>query len=432
MLSAILFRTFTLKLKSPGDITTTLSSQLKDLSPEQKEIVSIIDLAVIYGDSYGEKIVPHLERGIALSKKIGYKAGEVICVFNLKFFNLLSSGSATAAGSLSAEEMTGLLEEIKNDSLWYNFGMSLLSYFYWFRGEYDKGFELAFRALKSTETDEQLVNRAWVYYALGVFYFDTKDLVNSEAYYKKAIHCFEKENYLYGIARAKNGLASVFIATRRPKDALPLIEGAANVYKEFDHDAGLSRALNDMAMIEKSLGNYSQCVTIFEECIQLRRRISHLQGLITSLTELGEVYLTESKHDKALAYLKEALELSQTVKSAQKESRVHKLLYEVYKKTGKTESALFHFENFYALANKLLSDEAANNIKRIQSGYEKEKSEKEAEIERLKNVELKSAYEVIEQKNKDILDSIAYARRIQYSLLPTEKYIEQKLKALKN
>ena len=33
----------------------------------------------------------------------------------------------------------------------------------------------------------------------------------------------------------------------------------------------------------------------------------------------------------------------------------------------------------------------------------------------------------IEDKNKDILDSITYARRIQKSLLPTEIYIERNL-----
>jgi len=74
-----------------------------------------------------------------------------------------------------------------------------------------------------------------------------------------------------------------------------------------------------------------------------------------------------------------------------------------------------------------MSDEAANNIKKIQTKYETEKSEKEAEIERLKNVELKKAYIIIEEKNKDILDSIRYAKRIQNSLLPTEVYIENAL-----
>ncbi len=40
--------------------------------------------------------------------------------------------------------------------------------------------------------------------------------------------------------------------------------------------------------------------------------------------------------------------------------------------------------------------------------------------------------EIIEEKNKDITASITYARRIQKSLLPTEKYIDKNIKRLKN
>lgn len=39
--------------------------------------------------------------------------------------------------------------------------------------------------------------------------------------------------------------------------------------------------------------------------------------------------------------------------------------------------------------------------------------------------------EIIEEKNKDITASITYAKRIQESLLPTEKYIDKNLKRLK-
>lgn len=37
---------------------------------------------------------------------------------------------------------------------------------------------------------------------------------------------------------------------------------------------------------------------------------------------------------------------------------------------------------------------------------------------------------VVEEKQKQILDSIYYAKRIQQSLLPTEKYIHRSLKKL--
>lgn len=39
---------------------------------------------------------------------------------------------------------------------------------------------------------------------------------------------------------------------------------------------------------------------------------------------------------------------------------------------------------------------------------------------------------IIEEKNKDILDSIRYARRIQNALLPSEKYIDKEMKKNKN
>lgn len=39
--------------------------------------------------------------------------------------------------------------------------------------------------------------------------------------------------------------------------------------------------------------------------------------------------------------------------------------------------------------------------------------------------------EIIEEKNKDITASITYAKRIQQSLLPTDKYIDKNIKRLK-
>jgi hypothetical protein len=50
---------------------------------------------------------------------------------------------------------------------------------------------------------------------------------------------------------------------------------------------------------------------------------------------------------------------------------------------------------------------------------------------RKNNKILKAQKEIIEEKNKDITDSIYYARRIQRSLLPPEKYIQKNLERLK-
>jgi hypothetical protein len=60
-----------------------------------------------------------------------------------------------------------------------------------------------------------------------------------------------------------------------------------------------------------------------------------------------------------------------------------------------------------------------------------------AKVERLQKTtemqhhEITRQKEAIEEKNKSIIDSINYAKRIQESLLPTEKYLEKIFKKLK-
>jgi type VI protein secretion system component VasK len=46
----------------------------------------------------------------------------------------------------------------------------------------------------------------------------------------------------------------------------------------------------------------------------------------------------------------------------------------------------------------------------------------------IKEKETQAQKELIEEKNEEIISSIRYAKRIQQSLLPNEKYIEKNLK----
>ena len=46
-------------------------------------------------------------------------------------------------------------------------------------------------------------------------------------------------------------------------------------------------------------------------------------------------------------------------------------------------------------------------------------------------MEVEFQKQIVEEHQKDIIDSITYGRRIQRSLLPTEKYIEKTLSRLR-
>lgn len=417
-------------MKKPQEILDDFRKEL-DATPDKKQKVEkILEFGLTFGDNFGDRMINLFEEGIAISKEINFKAGEVICFYNVLFFVGMTKGVQDAKYRLSLEDATNMLNELKHDSQWYPLGLNQLAFFYWFRGEYEKGFNVIFEATKLTYAGNYSL--AWNNFGLAVFYFDTKDYENAKKHYQKSFDHFDAEQHIYGRSRAANGLASIAIIQNRSKEALELLNFCIANYRKLNHHSGLSRAVNDLGLLEKSNQNYPKAIELLKESIELRKEIKHYQGLVTSYTELGEIYLHGKDFESALKELEKGLSLAIQVDSRQKQMRIHKSLYDTYKELKNTDLALENLEKYYEIKSQLLSDDASNNIKKIQTKYEKEKSEKEAEIERLKNVELKKAYKEIEEKNKEIIDSITYATRIQQSLMPNEKHIERTLKRLRD
>lgn len=418
-------------MKKPDDILKEFYQRLETISDKHKQVREMVDFVITYGDSFGSKILPIFDHGISLSKELSYTGAEIMFYYNLLFFKGIAQGEIESPHFKTMPSIEEMSKIISTDDEWKAMGLNQLAFFHWFKGEYEIAFDMIFEALKTSEKRND-ISTAWNYFAVAVFYFDTKDFQNSALYYQKSSDLFTFLNYEYGKARTMSGLASIAIVQNRTKEAFPMLEFSANIYRDFAHHSGLSRALNDMGMLYKAEQDYSNAIKYLKESVELRKEIGHIQGLITSRTELGETYLLQKEYTLALEQFENGLEYAIKTKTLQKQIRLYKLFYDTYKELGNTELALKSFESFFEIKSQLLSDEANNNMKRIQTKYEKEKSEKEAELERQKNIELAKANEIIEQKNKDITDSINYAKRIQLSLLPTEIYIDKTLKRLKN
>ncbi len=82
-------------------------------------------------------------------------------------------------------------------------------------------------------------------------------------------------------------------------------------------------------------------------------------------------------------------------------------------------------EKFLKITEQLHAKEKDLKIDNLQNAL---LIEKEQEIERLRNVELKNAYHLISEKNKEITDSIQYAKRIQKALLASDDLLDKNLK----
>jgi serine phosphatase RsbU (regulator of sigma subunit) len=304
----------------------------------------------------------------------------------------------------------------------------MIAFDYWTAGQRDLAFQYSIQGFKRTENlGNENEGFGWAGFQLGVFHFDMRDFEISLSHFKKSEAQAETLGLNYQLARTRSGIGSVYIATDKLEEGLAYNKLALEGYRECGHSTAISRALNDMGVINFRMGNSKIAEQYLREALQIREDLFYSPGIITSRIELSKILLAKKEEQEAETLLLSALELGLKTKAKQKVVQCHNLLSELYKQQQNPWKALEHLENSYKVKSEVAGEESTNKIKSLQQKFATERADQETEIHRLKNVELKKAYGEIEEKNKSILDSIHYARRIQKAILASDNLLKKNL-----
>jgi tetratricopeptide (TPR) repeat protein len=392
---------------------------------QEERLEMLMDFINYYYDGHSKDINNVLEKELQKSIENNYIDEQALLYFMFSFSSF--EHASNNDGEKYLTKVQELFERVKLHEIRaqiLNFYAFLNSH----RGNYDKAFEYCYASIKEGELSGSNKSKFWGVYSMGVFYFDLKDLENSEKYYKKALEGFTEFENEYGIARSETGLASVYIKKNEFELAEKLLNKSLEFYQRTNFATGQSRCLNDLGVILKMKGNYKEALACFQQSLSIRKATNHQQGIATSLNEIADVLLELKDFENAKKYLAESIEVCNAIKNRSKLFRAHLLYSKLYASINEPWKSLDHYKLYDSIKSEVLNESATNKLKELEKRMASEKAEKEAEIERLKNVELKKAYTIIEEKQKEIIDSIRYAKRIQESLLPSEKYIEKKLR----
>jgi tetratricopeptide (TPR) repeat protein len=218
-------------------------------------------------------------------------------------------------------------------------------------------------------------NLADIYYSLATLYFDMNDYPKSEKYAKQTLEIANKSESYTLKSEAHLALKNVYEKTNN-------IGQAYSHYKDYI-------AARDSTFNEKNRKEQFKAELIYE--YDKKKYSDSLDQVLTKKIQIKE--------------LSQEREKTETQRKFKYIAVAGCLLFLIL--------ALYIFKNYKdkQKANKIISEQ-----------------KDQVEIQNEK-IELQKA--ILEEKNKEIIDSIYYASRIQQSLLPTEKYIDKNLKRLK-
>jgi tetratricopeptide (TPR) repeat protein len=266
---------------------------------------------------------------------------------------------------------------------------------------------------------EELVDRDMAFYIVGTVYKDLGRLEEAERFYQQGIRetGTRPSNWT---GRIKTSLSGIYTVQGKYSEALELGLAALKLVRDDGNLIAESRTLTDIGVLYKKLGDYEKSREFLREGLAIREQHGIKHFTLTSLLEIGDLHTETGEINEAIDALKKAEAIALEIGLSSKLAAICQRLSAAYKMKEQYRDALGYSEKYLAVTLEITRGESEQRINQLHDSL---LQEKEQEIERLKNVELKNAYQIISEKQKEILDSIHYAKRIQQSLLPSEKLI---------
>lgn len=301
--------------------------------------------------------------------------------------------------------------------------IATLAHIHWGLGNFDTALQIIYNAFPLLDETGNEKDKCLCYWAMGVFYYDLKDFNRSHENYLKSWNLCQGDPLLENNISAYNlvGLGCCAKENGMLHQAGAYFQAALEKCDLYGQKMERARCLCEIGLIHLLDKSYGEAAFHLNESLKIRRQFSLVPGIISCLIGLSDTEKEKGNFSLAEAHLQEALGYAEGLASKTKRFQCYEKLASLYRCLGDFEQALIYLDKFHEQRSEVYGERSNNRIKQLESNFAKLQSEKEAEIQRLINVELKNAHDQIKSKNQKILDSVQYASLIQQAILPSDE-----------
>ena len=315
-----------------------------------------------------------------------------------------------------------------------------------------------FKALSLHQRFQNSRGIAISYNGLGNVFMDNHDLIKALKFFEKSKDFHVRGGDQIGISIAHINIGTIYdMMSSLSNDSLSIV--ALNI--NYKSKAPIRKSILDSAKF------------YFQGSIAINSRVGNQFGLIYGYNGIGDVYVKELNYKNAVSQFQNAYSIAKQLKAISEQYESAKRLATCYEMLNNKDSAYYYLKTYTHLKEEVIGEERQRELFKKESQYEydkqlqKQKLIKEAreaivaEKEKrqtiitisivivllivvyfavILNKRLKTTRSQkqlieqqkfsLEQKNKEIIDSITYAKRIQDAMLTSESYIAEGIKKL--
>lgn len=267
------------------------------------------------------------------------------------------------------------------------------------------------------------------YNNIAIIYAQTGEMQKAEEYFRLALQTAIKLNNSLGMGNGYNNLGVIKIMQGKLDSVMYYLEKGMKMRKKANDIPNLSGSYNNFALYFKELKKYDLALRYADTAYQLATKVQAQNALIEVLDTYYYLYEGKGDYKKALDYYRQRKDILAEVQNKKIDRKISE--YQGSIELQKKQEELNESKNQLLLKEEKESKQklkvnllilvvllagigiflVVNRNKKISAA----------------NKIISSQKELIEEKHKDITDSINYAQKIQTALIISEKALSTKV-----
>ncbi|HXB11244.1 MAG TPA: tetratricopeptide repeat protein, partial [Bacteroidia bacterium] len=352
------------------------------------------------------------------------------------------------------------------------------------QSDYGKALDYYLKALGMAEATRNTYSQGNCFGNIAAVYSDQGDHQKALEYSLKSLKLYKEVGNKEATTYALANIGGEYHFLKEYDKSLDFDTEALKMAEELGSNYLKAAIIGNIGDAYFEKGIYPKALDYYNEALKIDREVGDKQVQATILNQIGTIYKLTGKFKEAEDYLKQAVILDSAIGARNQLWQAEISLSDFYDTTGKFKPALNWYKKAMVLKDTLFNIEKNKALTRKELTYEYDKKEaaqkaeqdkkdalaladkrkqriiiwstigglllvlvfagfifrslritrRQKEIIELKNIETEKQKTLIEQqkiiveeKNKDILDSINYAKRLQDAILPPLSLIKQTL-----
>lgn len=358
------------------------------------------------------------EDAVSMSSHSGYEKGRAAALINLAWcrFYLSELEGAVVAGS-EALDLYGSMDDLVGVSL----AFSILGAVDHERGDYDRALDRHMKALELARTAERKDCEATALAMVGEVLKDAGDVREALNYFMRAAEAMkdgplDSSESVELEASLFANIGQAFLDLGETENAAGYLELALGAAESSGDAVAEVRSIVGLAIVARRRGDRVAASALLDRALMLSSAGGQVLAGVETRIEQATLFIEQDEFRQAIAVLDLAAAAAAAAGSKRKLADCMRLRSLAAEALREYPAALADFKRFHEAEEALSADRIAEGVKGAEVRFELERARQEAEIYRLRNVELKDRRAELEKTNDRLKAVTEIGRAVTASL----------------